>query len=307
MGDTLLATPLIRDFKLQHPETSIEVIAENLPAQVLLGNPNISKVLISPSHGSWIGSYGGLYHKLWKSKYKLSIDLISTPGSALLSYIANAKIRIGYKLRGRSWAYNAPVQRRSIIQYSAISKYDLVERLDMTCSSPLPEIFPKTKYRDWAVGRITELKIDLSKPMIGICPWSKREWRRWEIDNWIRLLEKLLKYDEFQIIVFASNTERPHLSQLESFSNTSILWAGASHIHEVAALMNHCKAIITNDNGLKHVAVACAVPTLTFHVGSEPELWNPPDNPLHKTIDLREQSNAFDKVFTFAKEMIFKK
>ena len=42
MGDTLLATPLIRDIKLKFPDVKLDVLAEPVPAQVLRNNPHIS-------------------------------------------------------------------------------------------------------------------------------------------------------------------------------------------------------------------------------------------------------------------------
>ena len=183
MGDTLLATPLIRDFKSKFPTAHIELIAESLPEQVLQGNHNISKLLTSPNRGSWIGEYRRLYLYLLKTKYKVSIDLISTPGSALISFIANAQTRIGYRLKGRTWAYNAPAMRQSNDNYSALTKYDLIDSMDISCSSPLPEIFPESQYVSWADKRFQDLNIDIGKPIIGISPWSKREWRRWNMDN----------------------------------------------------------------------------------------------------------------------------
>jgi ADP-heptose:LPS heptosyltransferase len=287
MGDTLLATPLIRDFKAEYPETSIEVIVQSLPAQILEGNKNISNLLISPTSGSWIGAYRKLYYQLWKSNYKLSIDLISTPGSAVLSFIANARTRIGYNIRGRTWAYTDPVKRQSITKYSAITKYDLAVPIELHCTSPIPEIFPEAQYKTWAIERLSELKIDSTKTLIGLCPWSKREWRRWDINNWTMLLTNLKQTVDTQVILFASASERIHLSGLESISDISVCWGGATHIHQVAALMSQCQFIFTADNGLKHIGVAVNTPTFTIYTdydGVAPSAWNPPDNNIHEYI-----------------------
>lgn len=287
MGDTLLATPLIRDIKGKFPMTTIDVVAESLPAQVLEGNSNISKILISPNRGSWIGAYSKLYLKLLKTNYKASIDLISTPGSALISFVANARIRVGYRLRGRTWAYNVAVKRQSNNNYSALSKYDLTEDLNVTCTSPIPVVSPLPQHTAWADSRMQELKIDFSKPIIGISPWSKRVWRRWEMDNWIRLLIELRQHGEYQAILFASNSERPFLKLIENTKDYSLFWADTSHIHQAAAMMKSCDVVLTADNGLKHIAVAMNTPTFTVYTdyeGVSPHAWNPPDRTDHQFL-----------------------
>jgi len=291
MGDALLATPLIRDFRAKCRDVKIDVIAQELPAQALLGNSNIDALIISPPHGSSLGTYIKLYLQLRKTRYKLSIDLISTPGSALMSRVANASTRIGYKLRGRTWAFNIPVERQTDSKYSAETKYDLVKGFNIKMASPLPEIFPDTIHEKWAGDRLIELGVDSSKILIGISPWSKREWRRWEIGSWVRLLNEIVKPAEHELILFGSRAERQYLRQLEDLQDINVLWAGADHIQKVASLMEHCKFLLTADNGLKHVAVAVSTPTFTIYTdfeGVSPQSWNPPDSEIHRYVIAHE-------------------
>lgn len=55
-----------------------------------------------------------------------------------------------------------------------------------------------------------------------------------------------------------------------------------------AALMQKCKAILSAENGLMHVAVAAKVPKLSLFTSSDsPIAWNPPDIPEYQGLDLR--------------------
>jgi ADP-heptose:LPS heptosyltransferase len=52
---------------------------------------------------------------------------------------------------------------------------------------------------------------------------------------------------------------------------------------QMAALLERCRAAVTNCNGPMHLAEAVATPTLTIYGPTEPEVWNP-GGPHHRYI-----------------------
>ncbi len=338
MGDMLLTTPLIREFKRKYPSNPIDVVAQPLPAQVLVNNPHVRHVFENPKTS-----------ELRKQKYALSVDFLSTPGSALLSWSSRAKQRVGYRLRYRTMWYTHPVERRVEPLYNPLTKFDLVREIGLSPGdNPLPELFIRSEDDEWAEEKRTKEGLDGDKDIIGLAPWSKREWRRWSFESWIALLQQIREQYNALFVLFASGNEkaylqplfeslecqprrvdtinrgedghscpsgsdrnvtaplssqvrRPDSEELDSrlrgndkgiawndkdiaWNDEGIMWAGADHILKVAALMKRCQMVITADNGLKHVAVASGVPTLTVYTGSEPEVWNPPDDQRHQFI-----------------------
>lgn len=306
MGDTLLATPLIRDFKRVYPDCRVVVAAETVPAQALENNPHIDEIVIAPPRGRLPAAYCKLIMQLRRFSFKVSIDLISTPASAAIGYFTRARHRFGYNLRGRAWAYTTQIERMSEPIYNPLTKYRLAAPLGITPSSALPEIYPSGDHFLWVENQLKGWGIDPKKQVvIGLAPWSRRPWRRWPVENWKRLVEMINLQRQFNWILFAAPSERPLLADIESAPNSGIFWAGTDHLLQAAALMAKCRLVLCSEAGLKHIATAVSVPTFTIYreyPGVNPASWTPPDPRHHDLIvdlDPAQITLAFQAVTDF--------
>ncbi|MDP8240547.1 MAG: glycosyltransferase family 9 protein [Candidatus Hatepunaea meridiana] len=288
MGDTLLSTPLFRSFKQSFPASSIDVLVEPLPAQVLKNNPYIRNIHIAPVSRSSFRSYIPILRRLRKERYSLAIDLLSTPGSALLTRMTGAKYRIGYRLRGRSWAYTHPAERSIKPVYNPLTKFDLTAALNVKSADLSLNIFPGEDDERRANDTLEKFGLNDSTVICALASWSKRAWRRWDAKAWLDVIKQVSRQHNVSWLLFASSRERAELDDIENASDININWAGAQDILHAAALMKRCSAMLCADNGLKHIAVAMGVPTLTVFTGSDFQVWNPPDDPNHPYFDLRE-------------------
>ncbi len=288
MGDTLMLTPLIRAFKQSNPDVRLDILVEDLPAQVLRNNPYLTNVHIASGRGSGPGEYIPLIRRLRCECYDLAVDFLSTPGSALLTRLTGARHRMGYRLRWRSWAYTHPVNRCEEPLYNPLTKFDLVRDLKLD---------PETLDLDLFIGDEKEKEADKAwkafgfddmTSVYGIAPWSKRPWRRWKNEAWLEVIQNISRSESAGWLLFAAEGERSGLAAIENHPGIDVRWAGMKDIRHAAALIKRCRATLCADNGLKHIAVAMKTPTLTIFTGSDPAVWNPPDDPRHQAFDLRE-------------------
>ena len=288
MGDMLLATPLFRTLKRRYPDCTLHILSAPLPSQVLRHNTNINQVWIAPPRGTAPTAYAPLVRQLRRQRYNVAIDLLCTPGSALLTRLTGAATRIGYRLRGRSWAYTHLVPRRAEPAYNPLTKFDLVKILDISPDDLHLDI--TVTETESSLARQTWLQLGFVNDdcVIALAPWSKRAWRRWTLDNWLDFLERITASQGVKFLLFASESERLELQPLLERFPGIILWAGAADLKIAAALMQKCARFLGVDNGLKHIAVAVGIPTLTIFTGSDPLVWNPPGQPCHVACDLRQ-------------------
>ncbi len=292
MGDMLLLTPLIRSLKRSFPEVNIDVLAEPLPAQVLENNPNIRKVHSAPRRGSGLRKYFSLLRMLRNQEFALAIDFLSTPGSALLTRLTGAEKRIGYRLRCRTWAYTHPAERRIEPVYNPLTKFDLIKALNIEPDSLELDIFIDTEDERFAENAWCEFGFNDSTVVCALAPWSKRAWRRWDISAWLEVMSRISTRSPVKWLLFATESERAELSELEKAQDIEIRWAGTGHILQAAALMKRCRTMLCADNGLKHIAVAAGLPALTIYTGSDPKVWNPPDDPRYRGLDFRGKQSG---------------
>jgi ADP-heptose:LPS heptosyltransferase len=288
MGDMLLATPLIREIKARFPKCNLDVLSETLPSQVLRNNPHINRIHIAPGRKAPVKRYYSLIKQLRAANYKLVIDLLSTPGSAVITRLTGAPRRIGYRLRQRTWAYTDPIERGWRPVYNALTKFDLVKSIGIVPSNLRPELFFNPTDREWCEKRLAELDIERAQTVVGLAPFCKRAKRMWEISNWIDLIKRIDQGINPVWLLFASESERDAIKEVETIQSIRVVWAGAPDIILAAGLMQRCKLLLTGENGLLHVAVAARVPTYSFFVGSDgPAQWLPPESKINTGFDLR--------------------
>lgn len=299
MGDSILTTPAVRDFKQTFPDVNIDFLAEPIPAQALKNNPHLRRIVIAPVTGSNPLKYFQLVQELRRAGYKVVFDFLSTPGSAVLAFLAGAKIRCGYDLRSRSWAYNRPVKRRVETVYNPITKYDLFNGFDVIHGSYIPELHPDGEDVTWAGERLSTLGIDENDVIIALAPWSKRRWRRLSLSFWNKLVKVLNSNGRFQYLLFASESERLDLEPLLNNTETRIKWAGTDSILGAAALMGKCNLFLGSDNGLLHVAAAMGSLTMTLissYDGVDPDAWQPPGVDKHPFMVLEKVDEQDESV-----------
>jgi ADP-heptose:LPS heptosyltransferase len=304
MGDALLLTPLIRTVKEAHPGIQLDVLAQPIPAQVLENNPYIDEILIAPGEKPGIDEYVQLLGDLRREQYTLAVDFISTPGSALLTWLVGARRRIGYRLKFRSWAYTHPVARRVEPLYNPLTKYDLLRSFILTSQSVKPEVYPGEEERAYADRVWERIRNFKAGAVIALAPWSKRPWRRWKIEAWLDVMHKVSASIETCWLLFGTENERPELQAIETETDLVIRWAGARHVLQAAALIQRCNAMFCVDNGLKHVAVAVDTPALTIFTGSDPQVWNPPDDVNYPYIDLRNITDDHGSAAEIANSLV---
>ena len=293
MGDTLLATPIIHAFKQHFPEVEIHALAERIPAQVLRNNPDIRREIVAPTRGAPVKTYQPLISDLRAEKYAVSIDALSTPGSALLCRLTGAKHRIGYNLPRRKLFYTHPVNPITDAVYSPIAKRVLLQALGITRfdtndpASSLPRLYLNEDDFSEA-NQLIGTAIRRDRLVLGLAPFCKREWKQWSVSYWHDLLLRLEAEYHPVWLLFASKHERPALCELENDPKLNVHWVGAEDLLVAGAVMQKTRALISGDNGLLHVAVGVGVPTVTVFAGrDDPVRWVPPNQPNHQFVDIR--------------------
>ncbi len=305
MGDTLLLTPLIRTFKEVYPAVKIDVLVEVLPAQVLKNNPHVHEIHVSPPRGSGFSKYISILRRLRHKRYALSGDFLSTPGSAILSRLINSRLRIGYRLRWRSWAYTHGVQRRTDPVYNPLTKFDLVSMLGVNPDDLKLDLYYSDDDDTTAAELWRAFNLSESSIVCALAPWSKREWRRWANSAWLEVLKRISSKKPVVWLLFATENERRFLSELEDNPDVDIRWAGASEIGVAAAMIKRCRAMLSVDNGLAHIAVAMNIPKLSLFTGSDaPEIWSPSGMDEFHTIDLRDEKYEPSKITEVADRFV---
>ena len=102
--------------------------------------------------------------------------------------------------------------------------------------------------------------------------------RRWPLENFIELIDKIAEKKEFAIFCIGSKSERRYVKICyNKIKNRDKVFniAGELNIEELFTLLLRSKLLITNDSGPLHFAVALEIPTISFFGPETPILYGP--------------------------------
>ena len=286
-GDLLLATPALRALRSALPAARIEVLTSRGLAPILEGNPDVDRVVDFDPRS--LASQGALYARLLRGGYDAVLDLISNPWSAAMTALTRARIRVGYDLAGRRWAYTVALAREPIgpdgrpaLRYAPEAALDFARALGIPPRG-LGLTFRVSAAAEEAVDRwMSASGAERGKPLIACLPAASWPAKTWLPDRFAAVMEALAV--EGTVVWTWGPGERADAEACRALLRAPSLLAPPSGWQELAALLKRCALWIGNDSGPKHVAVALGVPTVTLFGPTNPITWHPPDGP-HAVIE----------------------
>jgi heptosyltransferase III len=280
IGDILMCTPSIRAFKKRYPDCQLDFLTE-FP-DVLLGNSNIDKVIAVDQNREFNFFYQfELIRKIRSANYDLIVDFLSGPRSAYYSYLSGAKVRLSYGIGHRRWAYNLVPKKSDEAVYSALDKLRLLEAIDITQDGLKLEFYPGDKDRELAANLV---KTDDEKPLVTLSPVSRRKFNRWPLENYARLAELLETKLNATVMAITGPGEDDIAQRVIELSNAKIQDQQIENLGVLGAIFERVSLHIGNDNGPKHIAVACGAPTITIYGPHSPISWTYPEPSRHDYV-----------------------
>ena len=193
-----------------------------------------------------------LFFKIRK-KFDMTIDFQNFGETATITYLSNAKIKLGAPKKDKYYyGYTEIIKRNGHTHrsqlFSRIAKVD--DSLD----------YSKLCLNNEAIKFKEEIKkqLDKSKKTIGLNIGSTQENRRWNENNFSKLND-ILKAD-YNILIFIGPCEKVYKY---AFKEDSFFIQDINLI-KLSGAISLCDALITNDTGPAHLAAALDVPTLTL-------------------------------------------
>jgi ADP-heptose:LPS heptosyltransferase len=109
IGDVLLSTVVAGNLRRAFPEARIDFLTKPSAVDVVQGNPHIDRIVV---YDRAMMSGAALIQRVRSDAYDLVIDLFGNPRTALVTRLSRARYRVGYRCRGRTFAYNIVVEPR---------------------------------------------------------------------------------------------------------------------------------------------------------------------------------------------------
>lgn len=281
IGDVLMCTPAIRAFKKKYADCQLDFMTE-LP-EVLNGNPYLDSIIgVDRSKQYDIFYQLNLIHKIRKSRYNIVIDFFANPRSAYYSFLSGAITRLSYGYGHRRWAYNLLLHKPTEPNYAAIDRLNLLDAINIPHDGPELEFYPSDQDRMEARDILAPIR---GNRFITVSPVSRRAYRRWPIDRFAQVCKFLKNEYDFSLVILAGPGEEEYSNTLAAMLvSEKPLVPEINRLGLLGAVFENSALHIGNDNGPKHIAVACGTPTLAIFGADSHISWTFPDYSRHYFI-----------------------
>jgi heptosyltransferase-3 len=286
IGDVLMCTPSIRAFKKHYADCKLDFLTE-LPA-VLEGNPFLDEIIFVDRSREYNAAYQyKLIKKIRSARYDLVVDFFANPRSAYYAFLSGAPTRLSYGYGHRRWAYNLVPSKTKEPLYAAADRLKLLEAIDISSSDCRLDFFPTEK------DRLDSNRIipDDGRPVISLSPVSRRRFNRWPLESYSKLADLLIDKLNAHVIILAGPGEENSAITVSEMMNAEAIVPKLGTLSLLGAIFERVDLHVGNDNGPKHIAVACGAPTVTIFGPHSPISWTYPDPSRHEPVCPSELCN----------------
>jgi ADP-heptose:LPS heptosyltransferase len=273
IGDTLLATPLIRELRANFPDATIDaLVLWNGSKDLLENNPHLNHV-----HQNNLIKAGKLeaLKFLWslrKNRYDVSIN--THPQSRIhyriAAQIVGATTRISHEYECFGWLDRKLINKtlpQDYTRHSIDNNFDVLPLIGATKKLPTHEIeiFLTPNEEKWAAEFLAKNKLAAQKILgvhVGSGGTKNLPLKRWPLKNYAGLIRRLNKErPNIRVLLFGGPEEtKDHQVVLAQANRDLTLEAKTQNLRQTAALMKHCSAFLSVDTALMHIAAAVKVP-----------------------------------------------
>lgn len=274
LGDVILTLPVIKELSLTFPEAAIDFLTKKQYAAVVEFNPAIRNTITFGDNAE----FREILKIIRKQKYNLIIDLQKNFRSLALSVFSPRSRKIGYKKRrlAREMIVRKPSLNLSV-DHTVNAYFHTLRRLGISSELSPPEITLSADAKEFAEKFIADSFPGSPSTFIALCPGAKHDEKKWPHEHFRAVAEILLEDETIALIVISSADDIPPDDL--GLSHSRIAIARDFEILRVAALLSHCRAALTNDSGLMHLANAVGTKVAAIFGPTSPRLGFSPTLP----------------------------
>ena len=273
IGDTLIATPLIHELRANFPDATVDVLTKEAGGRDLLeSNPHVNRVFYKNlMQCSKLAALKFLW-SLRREGYQLSIN--THPQSRTIyrmaAWLAGAQVRISHEYECFNWLDRWLVTGalpQDYARHSIENNFDVLPLIGAKKKLPAHEMefFLTPSEEKFADDFLAEHRLSGQKILgvhVGSGGTKNLPLKRWPLKHYAGLVRKLNhERPDIHVLLFGGPEEaKDHQVVLAQANRDLTLEAKTKNLRETAALMKRCRAFLSVDTALMHIAAAMKVP-----------------------------------------------
>ena len=278
-GDVLLLTPLIRNLKVNIPNSSIDILVEGKYGEILKNNPYINKIHTLENQKNKFGFFLNLKNilKIFNHKYNLCISTDRGDKGAIISLFSRADIRIGRKSGSKillKFAFTNYFQfhgDRHVIDLNL----DPLRILNLKITDKGLDVFSSTEND----SKILDI-VPKNKKLVQIHPTSFAIYKSLNDKAFSEIIDYIELELDFRVLITAGKNEN-EINKVQKIlklcKSKPLNLSGKLSLSELIALNRKVNLVLTIDTLLMHISSANDKPIIAFFGPTSVANWGPWD------------------------------
>jgi len=274
VGDVVMSTPALSAIKKNFPDSTVTVLVKPPLNELFQQNPAVDDVILYDRKRLYKGPTG-LARLAWElrgRKFDRAILLQNAFEAALVSFLANIPVRMGYSTDGRGMLLTHPVKVKEETRKKHQVHYyiEMLSSLGLKADDPTPRLYLGATDEALADGLLAGFAgpDDL---IVGVNPGAQYgEAKRWPPERFGAVADKLIAAHGARVVILGGPGDIGAASAVEaSMKGRALNLAGKTSVRALMGVIGRLSLFITNDSGPMHVAAALGTPTVALFLSTD--------------------------------------
>jgi heptosyltransferase III len=271
VGDVVLSTLVLPNLSAAFPGAKVDVLTETPSIDVVRPRPDVHQVL---AYNRVTMSGLDLIRAVRRGRYDMVIDLFGNPRTALLTRLSGARYRVGYRFRGRTYAYNIVVTPRGGEVHNSQFNLDAIERIGVPVVDRSLRFYFSDEDRGFVRQTLRDAGLDRTV-LVGLQAGGGWYTKRWHLKSFASLADRIYERYGWTIILPWGPGQEDEVETIAGEMHSAPFIPPTTTLAQLAALLAECSYVVSNDSGPMHIAAAVGTPVLGIFGPTRPELQGP--------------------------------
>jgi ADP-heptose:LPS heptosyltransferase len=285
IGDVLVSSIICNNLRSAYPLAQIDYLVYESTTPVLEGNPNIDNIILfKEKHRESKKALLNLALDIRSAKYDILIDAYSKLESWLIVLLSDAKRKISYKKKGRTFLYTDTIPfdffPKTNLGLAIERRISLLEPLDLDIKiDPLPKLFVTNTENLYALELFEKYKLKKDRTTVMISLLGSENLKTYPLEYMAKVVDTIADNKDANILFnyFPKQIEeaRSIFNYCKPSTQKKIYFdLLGTDLRGFIAIMNQCDSIVGNDGGAINIAKALKKTSFTiFSPWIEKKIW----------------------------------
>ena len=289
-GDIICALPVLRAVRASFPRARIGWVVDSRFEALLDQDPDIDELFVAPisrwkkaarSPLGWpsvVAQFTGLRRDLRRAAYEVCLDLQGIVKSALVVRMAACERNYemaGGRIAEKRWLVAG--ERVPCDNPHAVTRMlPLAGAIGAAIGVPRFDLHIPQADRHYAAELLREHSFTGKGPVVALNPGAAAPHRMWPADRFAQAARRIKQQADARIVVLGGPSEVELAQRITAQADIDALCtAGKTSLLQLAALIDHCRVVVTGDTGPQHVAAALGKRVVALFGPANPDRTGP--------------------------------